>query len=62
MQAQIYIQVKKTALGFMGQIVAYEAGHKLWTDQSEIERITFDDALVDAQLLKEDIEAINIFS
>lgn len=58
---RIYATVTRTQYGYMGKLTCYRAEEKLWEDTSEIERLTIEDALIDAAKMRDEAESINLF-
>lgn len=51
--------VAKTDMGYEGSVTCFRGSEKLWTDYADITRLTREDAMNDAVILRDDIAAYN---
>jgi len=56
---KIEAKVRKTKFGYKGYVVAYDKGHKLWSQSAGAKRTSIEDAIQDAEWMKKNIQTHN---
>lgn len=61
MSNNIILQTKvlKKKMGYVGAVICFRGSEKLWTDYTDITRLTKQEALKDAVILRDDIASYN---